>query len=140
MTVLLAPSKDNTLYEVEEELLSNGSGQHFFAGKSASGPVRRAVVAFDLAGEESVGSTITEVTLTLNMSRAVDDGQVIALHRMFADWGKVYRTSGQRRGWSSSNSRWRNLDFRVFDSGPWSEPGGDFVSAPSGDILVIGPG
>ena len=68
--------------------MSNGSGQHFFAGKSASGPVRRAVVAFDLAGEVSVGSTITEVTLTLNMSRAVDDGQVIAPHRMLADWGE----------------------------------------------------
>ena len=53
---------------------------------------------------------------------------------------KVYRTSGRRMGWSSSNSRWRNLDFRVFDHDPWSEPGGDFVSAASGDILVIGPG
>ena len=46
-SVLLAPSKDNTLYEVEEGFLSNGSGQHFFSGKRASGPVRRAVVAFD---------------------------------------------------------------------------------------------
>jgi hypothetical protein len=41
-----------------------------------------------LAGEVPVGSTITEVTLTLNMSRTVDDGQVIALHRMLADWGE----------------------------------------------------
>ena len=132
MTVLLAPSKDNTLYEVGEGFLSNGSGQHFFAGKGASGPVRRAVVAFDRAGDVPVGSTITEVTLTLNRNRTVDDGQVIALHRKLADWGEGTGVAAM-----PGDATWV---FRVFDSDPWSEPGGDFASAPSGDILVVGPG
>ena len=87
MTALLAPSKENPLYEVERGFLSNGSGQHFFAVKSVSRPVRRAVAAFDLAGDLPVGSTITELTLTLNRIRTVCDGQVTAPHRKLADWG-----------------------------------------------------
>ena len=141
MTALLAPSKENTLYEVEGGFLCNGSSQHFFAGKSASRPVRRVVAAFDLAGDVPVGSTITEVTLTLNMSRTVDDAQVIAVHRMLADWGQGASDHPSNEeakvAATTVDATWI---FRVFGSDPPSEYGGDFASAPIGNILVVGPG
>ena len=141
MMALLAPSKENTLYEVEGGFLCNGSSQNFFAGKSASRLVRRAVAAFDLAGDVPVGSTITEVTLTLNMSRTVDDGQVTVLNRMLADWGQGASDHPSNEeakvAATTVDATWI---FLAFDSDPSSEYGGDFPFAPSGNILVVGPG
>ena len=99
------------------------------------------MAVFDLAGDVPVGSTITEVMLTLNMSRTVDDGQVIALHRMLADWGQGASDHPSNEeakiAATTVDGTWI---FRVFDSDPSSEYGGDFASAPSGNILVVGPG
>ena len=49
MTATLNPTKDNTLYEDLSGGLSNGAGSHLFAGVTAAGAARRAVLAFDLA-------------------------------------------------------------------------------------------
>jgi len=99
------------------------------------------VAVFDLAGDVPVGSTITEVMLTLNMSRTVDDAQVIALHRMLANWGQGASDHPSNEeakvAATTVDGTWI---FRVFDSDPSSEYGGDFASAPSGNILVVGPG
>jgi len=99
------------------------------------------VAVFDLAGDLPVGSTITEVMLTLNMSRTVDDAQVIALHRMLANWGQGASDHPSNEeakvAATTVDGTWI---FRVFDSDPSSEYGGDFASAPSGNILVVGPG
>ena len=64
------PSKDNTLYEYDaaEGDHSNGAGFHFFAGENGMGELRRGVLAFDLAGTIPAGSTITAVSLSMNMS------------------------------------------------------------------------
>ena len=99
------------------------------------------MAVFDLAGDVPVGSTITEVMLTLNMSRTVDDAQVIALHRMLANWGQGASDHPSNEeakvAATTVDGTWI---FRVFDSDPSSEYGGDFASAPSGNILVVGPG
>jgi hypothetical protein len=65
------PIKDNTLYEFDaaEGDHSNALGNHFFAGETAMGELRRGVLAFDIAGTIPAGSTILGVTLSLNMSR-----------------------------------------------------------------------
>ncbi len=65
------PIKDNTLYEYDpaEGDLSNALGNHFFAGETGTGELRRGVLAFDIAGNIPAGSTILGVTLSLNMSR-----------------------------------------------------------------------
>mgnify|MGYP003573010621 CR=1 FL=1 len=70
-TVTLNPIKDNTLYQDTSGGLSNGAGAHFFAGMTAAGAARRAVLAFDIAGSIPAGSTITSVALTLNMSKTI---------------------------------------------------------------------
>ena len=66
-SVQITASKDNTLYESPSGN-SNGSGTHFFVGKTNGGSIRRGLVAFDLS-EIAQGATISSVTLTLNMSK-----------------------------------------------------------------------
>src|SRR4030095_15911669 len=70
-TAVLNPSKDNTLYEyvAADGDRSNGAGAPFFGGKTDQGRLRRGVLAFNVAGSIPAGSTITGVTLGLNMSR-----------------------------------------------------------------------
>ncbi|MDA1219193.1 MAG: DNRLRE domain-containing protein [Chloroflexi bacterium] len=138
-TVTLTSNKDNTLYEVEQGFLSNGSGQHFFAGKSAAGPVRRAVIAFNIAGKVPVGSTITKVALTLNVSRTQSEGQVVALHRLLADWGEgASDTTGNEGSGVPASPGDATWIYRSFDTDPWGEPGGDFQPIASGSITVAG--
>jgi len=87
-TVQLTPSKDNTLYQDDFGDTSNGQGQHFFAGRTAAGSIRRGVVAFDIAGNIPAGSTIQSVTLTLHVSRAMGPEVEVDLHATLADWGE----------------------------------------------------
>src|SRR2546430_17331154 len=72
-TISIMPSKDNTLYEYDpaEGDHSNGAGFHFFAGVTSMSELRRGVLAFDIAGSIPPGSTITAVSLSLNMSRTL---------------------------------------------------------------------
>src|SRR5512133_983924 len=71
----ITPSKDNTLYEYGalEGDTSNALGLHFFAGETAMSELRRGVLAFDIAAHIPAGSTITAVTLSLNMSKTLLD-------------------------------------------------------------------
>ncbi len=91
--VAITPSKDNTLYESASGSLSNGAGQHFFAGRTdvlAGALIRRALLTFDIAGNIPAGSTIINVTLMLNMSRTnlAAGPRTVSLHRVLADWGE----------------------------------------------------
>ena len=86
--VEIGAEKDNTLYEDILGLLSNGEGAHFFTGFTARAQIRRGLVAFDVAGAIPAGSTITSVTLTLHMSRAVGGEFPVGLHRVLKDWGE----------------------------------------------------
>lgn len=50
-TVMLEPTKDNTLYESTEGNLSNGEGLFFFAGRNGPGGgsvILRSLLAFDV--------------------------------------------------------------------------------------------
>src|SRR5207247_6608527 len=85
------PIKDNTLYEYDpaEGDQSNALGNHFFAGETAMGELRRGVLAFDIAGNIPAGSTILSVTLSLTMSRTgLDTARTVELHKVLADWGE----------------------------------------------------
>src|SRR6266508_4068945 len=84
------PSKDNTLYEYDpaEGDHSNALGNHFFAGVTNMSELRRGVLAFDIAGSIPPGSTITAVSLSLNMSRTLlETARTVELHKLLADWG-----------------------------------------------------
>ncbi len=90
-TIDINPIKDNTLYEYvpADGDRSNALGNHFFAGETAVGEIRRGVLAFDIAGNIPAGSTITGVSLSMNMSKTpLDTARTVELHVLLADWGE----------------------------------------------------
>ncbi len=138
----LDPTKDNTLYESATGSLSNGAGQHFHAGRT--GPnggavIRRALLAFDIAGNIPAGSTITNVTLTLNLSRTNDGAgpRTVSLHRALADWGEGTSDAlkGESQGTTptAGDATWIHT---FFNTTFWASPGGDYLAFPSASIEV----
>ena len=141
-TLSITPSKDNTLYEYDpaDGDLSNGAGFHFFAGENAMSEIRRGVLAFDIAGSIPAGSTITAVSLTLNMSMTPAGAETVELHKLLADWGEgtshAPMGEGQGAPATPNDATWRH---RFFDSVFWTTQGGDFsvtmsASQSVGDI------
>jgi hypothetical protein len=136
------PIKDNTLYQYDpaEGDVSNALGQHFFAGETGMGELRRGVLAFDIAGNIPAGSTILGVTLSLNMSRTgVDDARNVELHKLLADWGEGTSVAPGEEGTgapaTTNDATWRH---RFFDTIFWTIEGGDF-SGPVSASQSVGP-
>ena len=134
------PSKDNTLYQYvpADGDVSNGKGDHFFAGETDDGLIRRGVVAFDIAGHIPPGSTITGVSLSLNMSRtASDTSRTVALHKLLADWGEGTSHAQGEEGMGApatpNDATWRH---RFYDTIFWTTQGGDFSMTVSGSQSV----
>src|ERR1041385_1098221 len=99
--ISINPSKDNTLYEYvpADGDVSNGAGFHFFTGENAEGEIRRGVLAFDIAGNIPPGSTITAVSLTINMSMTPSGTpRTTELHKLLADWGEGTSHAGGGAG------------------------------------------
>ncbi len=137
--VQLTPMKDNTLYQDPDGLWSNGAGQHLFAGRTAQvqNSVRRALLAFDVAGAIPPGATINSVTLRLNMSMTISGPQEMTLHRVVSNWGEgasdAFGNEGSGAPAEAGDATWRHT---FFDTQFWGGPGGDFVAAPSAMAVV----
>ena len=139
-TVNINPSKDNTLYEYDplDGDRSNALGFHFFAGETGMKELRRGVLAFDIAGNVPPGSTITAVSLSVNMSRTpTNTAYVMELHRLLADWGEGTSIAPGEEGDGApatpNDATWRH---RFFDTIFWSTQGGDFSATVSASQLV----
>lgn len=144
-TISIFPSKDNTLYEYvpADGDRSNALGFHFFAGTTAMGEIRRGVLAFDIAGSIPPGSTITAVSLSLNMSRTLlETARIVELHKLLADWGEGTSHAPGEEGdgapATTNDATWRH---RFFDTIFWAMQGGDFSATVSASQSVgpIGP-
>jgi hypothetical protein len=141
--ISITPSKDNTLYEYDpaEGDHSNGAGFHFFAGENGMGELRRGVLAFDVAGTVPAGSTITAVTLSMNMSMTPAGAETVELHKLLADWGEgtSHAPGGEGDGAPATpnDATWR---YRFFDSVFWTTQGGDFSATVSASQSVGGVG
>ena len=139
----IMPSKDNTLYEYDpaEGDHSNGAGFHFFAGENGMGELRRGVLAFDIAGTIPAGSTITAVTLSMNMSMTPAGAKTVVLHKLLADWGEgtSHAPMGEGDGAPATpnDATWR---LRFFDTIFWTTQGGDFSAIVSASQSVGGIG
>ena len=140
----LNPTRDNTLYEHESGDLSNGAGGHLFVGRvgpGASGMIRRAVLAFDVGSAVPEGATVTNVVLTLSMSRTTSGTHATTLHRLTSDWGEGTSDAsavgsgeeGIGTAAASGDATWIHT---FFDSETWQTPGGDFVETPTADFDV----
>src|SRR5881398_3221935 len=143
LTISIMPSKDNTLYEYDpaEGDHSNGAGFHFFAGENGMGELRRGVLAFDIAGSVPPGSTITAVSLSMNMSMTPTGALTVELHKLLADWGEgtSHAPMGEGDGAPATpnDATWRH---RFFDTIFWTTQGGDFSPTVSASQSVGGIG
>ena len=88
-TVVLEPSQDNVLIEESSGALSNGKGPALFAGRvnvTGGGEIRRAVLAFDVAGSVPAGSTILSASLQMTVNLVpVTTPWDFALHTLAAE-------------------------------------------------------
>jgi hypothetical protein len=138
--VNINPSKDNTLYQYDplDVDRSNALGFHFFAGETGMNELRRGVLAFDIAGNVPSGSTITAVSLSVNMSRTpTNTAYVVELHKLLADWGEGTSVAPGEEGDGApatpNDATWRH---RFFDTMFWSTQGGDFSATVSASQMV----
>jgi hypothetical protein len=136
-TVIVTAAKDNTLYQSSSGSLSNGAGEYMFVGRTYSGMLRRAVVAFDLTGKVPAGSKVVSATLTLHLSKSQAGGIRVRVHRLNADWGEAgSRAGGEQGGGTTPQPGDVTWTHRFSGGQTWGFPGGDFVSAESGAIVV----
>ncbi len=142
-TATLLPSKDNTLYEpiAQDNFLdmSDGAGPTMFSGKvkdadADPGPgtrpaLRRAVLAFTIAGNIPAGATINSVQLTLYVDKVGQTASFnVDLHRLLADWGEgTSNTGNSRQGRGEpptpGDATWHHT---FYPDQYWSLPGGDY--------------
>jgi hypothetical protein len=141
-TVVLTPSKDNTLYQTPDGSVSNGTGSHIFAGTTSSFQFRRALIAFDIAAQIPAGSTITHVTLVLHESQTVAGPELIELHRVTADWGQGSSNAGTTRDGIGSQAQTGDATWihTFFPDRRWTSAGGDFDAAADSVTAVNGFG
>lgn len=139
-TIALTPVLDNTLYESTLGTISNGAGQHLFAGTTGNGDIRRGLLAFDLSGIPA-GAIVLSATLTLTMSKTIAGETPVALHALTADWGEGTSDALGEEGTGATaapgDATWLHT---FFDTDLWAQPGGDFDAAPSAVTPVGGPG
>lgn len=138
--ISINPIKDNTLYEYvpADGDRSNALGDHLFAGTTAMGEIRRGVLAFDIAGSIPAGSTITGVSLSMNMSRTpFDTLRTVELHVLLADWGEGTSDAPGEEGdgapATTNDATWRH---RFYDAIFWTTQGGDFSGTVSASQSV----
>ncbi len=137
-TVVLTPSKDNTLYQTSNGSLSNGVGIHLFSGMTNRRERRRALLAFDVASQIPPGSQITSAVLKLEVSRTASGPESMELHRVSADWGEGSSNAGASGDGDGAASRagdgtWIHT---FFPNRFWSAPGGDFAAAADAAALA----
>ncbi len=140
-SVSLLPSQDNTLFEDTAGELSNGAGEYLFVGRTgqpAGRSLRRGLVAFDVGSAIPAGATVTNVSLSLNMSRTISGSESVRLHRVTTGWGEGSSNSDNRGGGAgtqaaSGDATWLHSRF---DTSFWNQSGGDFASGASAETLV----
>ncbi len=140
-TVLIEATRDNTLYESPTGRLSNGAGEHLFAGLTAEQLRRRAVIAFKDLSAIPDGATVTSVRLHMYMSKENSGPTLIDLNRVTSDWGEGLSDASENEG-SGANSEpddatWIHTFWSHFN---WAVAGGDFVETPSDqlDVNLVG--
>jgi len=139
LEVTIGASRDNTLYESATGALSNGAGEHFFAGRTGqlSNSIRRGLIQFDIAGSIPAGATIESVELTLNMSKTPlgAGARTISLHAVTADWGEGTSddigNEGSGVASTAGDATWIHT---FFDTDFWGTDGGDFSGVTSASV------
>ena len=152
-SVTLLPSRDNTLYEpiAQDAFLdkSDGAGPTMFTGRVKDGDadpgagtraaVRRAVLAFDIAGNIPAGATIDGVQLTLYCDKVkLSTAFSVGLRRLTSNWGEGTSNTGnsqQGRGEAptANDATWHHT---FYPGSFWTTPGGDYSGTISATRTV----
>ncbi len=134
-TVSLAATRDNTLIETADGSLSNGAGPAVYAGRTSqsSGSIRRALLAFDVAGNLPAGALITSATLHLHRTGGPQSPSPLSLHRVQADWGEGTSSwdGGQGAPATASDATWIHT---LHPTSEWNLHGGDFAAVASSSL------
>lgn len=136
--VTLEASKDATLFNSATGAVANGGAFSFYVGRTgplSTEPVRRGLLAFDVASAIPSGSTITAVQLTLYMSMTTSGSKVVDMLRVTTQWneGTTVGFSGQGGASQTGDVTWLHTNK---PSAFWTTPGGDFVGAVSATRAV----
>jgi hypothetical protein len=143
-SIAIPAANDNTIFS--ESLNSGGQVITFLAGRTNAAGLRRALVRFDVASHLPAASTVTGVTLTLNLDGVAQNetqARDVALHRLLAGWGEGTSGgggagSGQGQAPTTGDATWVH---RFFDNQVWTTSGGDFVTSESSVASVgVSPG
>ncbi len=141
VTVVLTPTKDNTLYESTTGEVSNGAGAFFFVGNTNGTSIRRGLIAFAIADKIPTDATIVSATLQLQMSKTSGGAANVSLHRALADWGEgssdATANEGKGATAASGDATWlHTFHTTTF----WQTPGGDFAPTATATTSVSGVG
>ncbi len=140
LVATLAASKDNSIFQ-EFPTRSDGAGPEFYAGNTAVGNQRRALIAFNTASIPP-GSMILSVDLALTVTgiprSPAPASEVVELHRLLADWGEAGSSGdGQGDAAQTGDATWND---RFFMTDTWATAGGDFSPTASGQQTIGGTG
>jgi hypothetical protein len=142
-TTTLEAVRDVTLYEGDGEL-ANGAGSYLFTGRTEArnGAVeRRALLAFDIAAAVPAGSTITEASLELTMSKTRAGTQTVELHRVTESWSEgPSDASGEEGGGAAAGASDATWVHREYPDTDWATVGGSYAAAISASLQVDGNG
>ena len=133
--VTIYPSQDNSIYS--ESDASNALGQ-LYSGATPLGPVRRALLEFDVAASGiPSGSVIDAVSLDLVLTKIGAAGAAAAtfqLYPLLSAWSEGSSSGSGTGGVASpTDATW---NYRLFNTSPWVQPGGDYSLVPSGTTSI----
>lgn len=139
-TVEITASRDATLIEDPDGAWANGSGPAFFAGRINQGQnsIRRAALAFDVAGALPARAIVDAVELRVNVVSSHSVPVVIGLYRLLEPWGEGPAASGGGGGAPSQpgDVTWIHT---FYDGEFWIREGGLFLPRPSGQAAAADP-
>lgn len=126
--VTINPDRDSTLFS-QSGSIANGMGEYLFVGTTMSGQNRRSLLHFDVGDDIPAGASVTDVTLTLNLSKSRGLPVPVDIHDLLADWGEGNSNAfGNEGGGTTAQSGDATWTHRFFNTETWSTPGGDFAS------------
>jgi spore coat protein A len=136
ITVTLAASKDNILYETVDGSISNALGRHLYVGNQNTGARRRGVIHFDTVSIP-VGATIQSATLELFCNQSSGAAFNVAIHRLLANWGEgSSQASGNEGSGAAATTNDATWLHGFYPTIFWGAPGGDFVASASTSTSV----
>ena len=136
--VTITPSKDATIFNDPAGNRADGQQATMYAGRSstlAAFPVKRALIAFDVASAVPAGSVVTSVKVKLFLSKTTTANKTFDLHRLTKDWneGPTSGFSGNGAPAQVGDVTWAHT---YWNTQFWTTLGGDFVAAPSASATV----